>query len=159
MKLEAHTAELSSCLWNFDQITIGTGSLDGTARLWDLRCIEKSRSIVGHSDEVLDICFNYTGKLLATASADGMAKIWNLSEDNRLESTMCGHTKEISRIVFNPIGCRLLTASADHTARIWNVETGLCEQILDGHTDEVISCTFNYPGIRPHIFIVHSYHW
>lgn len=126
--------------------------MDGTARLWDLRSINEYRTIAGHSDEVLDICFNYTGKLLATASADGICKIWNVFGDIQLESTMCGHLKEISRVIFNPMGTRVLTASADHTARIWNTETGACEQILNGHTDEIISCAFNYPGLgqSPH---------
>lgn len=40
----------------------------------------------------------------------------------------------------------MLTASADKTARIWHTETGLCSQILSGHSDEVISCAFNYAG-------------
>lgn len=147
MKLAAHTAELSNCLWNFDEGTIATGSLDGTARLWDIRSADKCCIVAGHKDEVLDIAFNYTGKLLATASADKTCKIWSLSGDVSLASTLCGHTDEICRITFNPIGSRVLTASADNTARIWNTTSGACEQILDGHTDEVISCAFNYSGM------------
>ena len=39
-----------------------------------------------------------------------------------------------------------MTASRDKTARIWNVQTGECIKILDGHTDEIFSCCFNYDG-------------
>jgi WD domain, G-beta repeat len=30
--------------------------------------------------------------------------------------------------------------------RLWEVETGDCLQILEGHTDEIFSCAFNYEG-------------
>jgi dynein assembly factor with WDR repeat domains 1 len=48
--------------------------------------------------------------------------------------------------VFNPQGTRLLTASSDKTARLWDVESGKCIKVLEGHTDEVFSCSFNYEG-------------
>ena len=40
----------------------------------------------------------------------------------------------------------MLTASADKTARLWDPETGNCKQVLEGHTDEIFSCAFNYEG-------------
>jgi dynein assembly factor with WDR repeat domains 1 len=51
-----------------------------------------------------------------------------------------------SQISFNPQGTKILTASADKTARLWDPETGECKQILEGHTDEIFSCAFNYEG-------------
>ena len=45
-----------------------------------------------------------------------------------------------------PQGSRILTASSDKTARIWETETGDCLQVLEGHTDEIFSCAFNYDG-------------
>lgn len=151
--LNGHTAELSNCLWNFDQSIIATSSIDATARLWDIRGVRSCHVIDGHRDEVLDICFNYTGKLLATCSNDCTSKIWNVESDFSLISTLTGHTDEVSRIRFNPIGNLVLTASADKTARIWCTENGLCSQILSGHTDEVISCAFNYAGTHYYIII------
>lgn len=98
MRLEGHSAELSNCLWNFDQSIIATSSIDATARLWDIRGVKSCHVIDGHSDEVLDICFNYTGKLLATCSNDCTCKIWDVSNDFHLISTMSGHTDEVSRV-------------------------------------------------------------
>ena len=39
-----------------------------------------------------------------------------------------------------------MTASADKTARLWDPFTGEFKQILEGHTDEIFSCAFNYEG-------------
>ena len=76
--LEGHSAELSCGQFDFTGDYCLTGSIDRTARLWDVgsgQCIEEFR---GHNDEVLDACFNSTGNKLATASADGMARIYNV---------------------------------------------------------------------------------
>jgi len=40
----------------------------------------------------------------------------------------------------------VLTASIDKTARLWEPETGQCKQVLEGHTDEIFCCAFNYDG-------------
>ena len=50
------------------------------------------------------------------------------------------------QVCFNPQGTRVLTASSDKTARLWDPETGECKQVLEGHTDEIFSCAFNYEG-------------
>lgn len=107
MKLEGHTAELSNCLWNFDQTLIATSSIDSTARLWDLRQTNVCHVIDDHNDEVLDICFNYTGKLLATVSNDCTCKIWDVTNNFLLMSTMVGHTEEVSKVLFRSISCFL----------------------------------------------------
>ena len=52
----------------------------------------------------------------------------------------------IFQITFNPQGTSVLTGSSDKTARLWDPETGVCKQILEGHTDEIFSCAFNYEG-------------
>ncbi len=50
------------------------------------------------------------------------------------------------QITFNPQGSKLLTASADKTGKLWDPLTGICLQTLEGHTDEIFSCAFNYEG-------------
>lgn len=40
----------------------------------------------------------------------------------------------------------MLTASSDKTARLWDPETGAEKQVLEGHSDEIFSCAFNYEG-------------
>jgi dynein assembly factor with WDR repeat domains 1 len=42
----------------------------------------------------------------------------------------------------------VITASSDKTCKLWDVDTGACVQTLEGHTDEIFSCAFNYEGDR-----------
>lgn len=62
------------------------------------------------------------------------------------QTSTCYHHFSVLQISFNPQGNRLLTGSSDKTARIWDVQTGQCLQVLEGHTDEIFSCAFNYKG-------------
>ena len=84
---------------------------------------------------------------------------------------LAGHEGEISKVAFNPQGSRILTASrlrifkypvfvcvlmyvcmyvfvvvSDKSARVWETDSGDCLQVLEGHTDEIFSCAFNYDG-------------
>lgn len=56
---------------------------------------------------------------------------------------LLGHDGEISKVAFNPQGTKIITASSDKTCRIWNVDSGLCLQELEGHSDEIFSAAFN----------------
>lgn len=49
-------------------------------------------------------------------------------------------------MVFNPQGTKILTAGYDQVGRLWDSETGELLQQLEGHTDEIFSCSFNYEG-------------
>lgn len=105
-----------------------------------------------------------------SASADGTARVYSTRTGACL-STYVGHDGEISKVSFNPQGTSVITASSDKTCRIWDVpssqgtgawnggggageeasapgagEGGGCAQVLEGHTDEIFSCAFNYEG-------------
>lgn len=52
-----------------------SGSIDGTARLYDVRSGRCLSVKSNHTDEVLDVAFNTTGSSFVTASADGTARL------------------------------------------------------------------------------------
>lgn len=154
--IKSHHAELSNCIWNFSFDLIATSSLDGSAKIWDLRDLKRPLYTLKHRDEVLDVCFDYRNKV-ATCGSDCTAKVFN--PHGKLMMTLEGHTEEISKVCFSPNGNLLLTASADKTAKLWHangipssenenegVENGLCLQTLTGHENELFSCAFNYAG-------------
>uniref|UniRef100_A0A8D1K9R8 Dynein assembly factor with WD repeats 1 n=1 Tax=Sus scrofa TaxID=9823 RepID=A0A8D1K9R8_PIG len=147
--LIGHCAEISSALFNWDCSLILTGSMDKTCMLWDATNEKCVATLTCHDDEILDSCFDYTGKLIATASADGRKCIYyfiHLSIHPPIIHPSLHLSIHLSIISFNPQGNRLLTGSADKTARIWDAQTGQCLQVLEGHTDEIFSCAFNYKG-------------
>ncbi|CAM9437177.1 unnamed protein product, partial [Discosporangium mesarthrocarpum] len=123
-------------------------------KIWDVGSGQCIHTLRGHNDEILDVSFNATGSKLVTASADGTSRVFN-TINGACQAILMGHDGEISKapfafhisqVCFNPQGTRILTASSDKTARLWEVEVGDCLQVLEGHTDEIFSCAFNYEG-------------
>lgn len=52
--LYGHTAELTACHYDFSCRAIASSSLDGTAKLWDVRKTDSCcHTIAGHTDEVM----------------------------------------------------------------------------------------------------------
>ena len=51
-----------------------SGSIDTTARLWDVRSGRCLSVKTGHTDEVLDVAFDAAGANFVSASADGTAR-------------------------------------------------------------------------------------
>lgn len=51
-----------------------SGSIDASARLWEVRSGRCLSVKTGHTDEVLDVQFNTTGSSFLSASADGTAR-------------------------------------------------------------------------------------
>uniref|UniRef100_A0AAY5LBQ9 Dynein assembly factor with WDR repeat domains 1 n=1 Tax=Esox lucius TaxID=8010 RepID=A0AAY5LBQ9_ESOLU len=160
-----HTAEIVCLAFNPQSTLVATGSMDTTAKLWDVKTGEEVATLTGHSAEIISLSFNTVGDQLVTGSFDHTVSLWDVSSGRRVH-TLIGHRGEISsvqfnwdcsliitgsmdkscRICFNPQGSRILTASVDKTARLWDVQSGVCLQVLEGHTDEIFSSTFNYEG-------------
>jgi len=126
--------------------------------VWDISSGKCLHTLRGHNDEILDVTYNATGSHLVTASADGTSRVFN-SMSGVCQCILIGHEGEISKVAFSPEGARVLTASSDKTARLWDAQTGDCLQVrrpmimshmlaqtLEGHTDEIFSCAYNYGG-------------
>lgn len=152
-----------------------SGSIDRTAKIWDIGEGRVVQTLRGHNDEILDVVFSPAGNKLATASADGTARVYGTATGT-CQAICIGHDGEISKVrtiiyrmvllsfffhffflhiaqfrpylqvSFSPSGSRLLTASSDHTAVIWDSDSGDIIQRLEGHTDEIFSAGYNYEG-------------
>ena len=48
--------------------------------------------------------------------------------------------------MFSPQSTKMLTASDDSTCKLWDSFTGLDIETLRGHTNQIMSCEFNYSG-------------
>jgi WD40 repeat protein len=87
--LRGHAAAISSVTFSPDSHWLATGSLDDTARLWDLAGLLKpdpggdeptTESIVlsGHEDNVTSVAFSLDGRRLATSSLDATVRVWRM---------------------------------------------------------------------------------
>jgi hypothetical protein len=62
--------------WSPDGARLATGSLDGTAKVWDAAGGRELLTLKGHAGEVI-VSWSPDGARLATGSYDGTAKVWD----------------------------------------------------------------------------------
>ena len=56
---------------------LATGSMDQTAKLWDLEVGKEHSTLKGHEGEIISLNFNADGDKILTGSFDGTAIIWD----------------------------------------------------------------------------------
>ena len=140
-----HTAAVQCMAFSPDGRTLATGSLDETARLWDVNTAQPIHTLRGHTAGVTSVAFSPDGRTLATGS-DGeptTVRLWDVDTGIHIR-TLRGHTGTVNSMVFNPDGRTLATGSLDETVRLWDARTGVPLQTLT--RQEVASIAFSPDG-------------
>lgn len=57
---------------------IATGSMDNTAKLWDVETGKEKFTLMGHTAEIVSLNFNSTGDQIITGSFDHTVKVWDV---------------------------------------------------------------------------------
>ena len=98
-----------------------TGSLDQTARVWDVRTGEPLTPPIEHAVDVGDVdvfAFSPDGSRVVTAGQKATALIWDLETGQQLEHSIGGKR----HASFSPDGRHVVTGG--NVTRVWEVSTG-----------------------------------
>ena len=95
------------------------GSMDSTAKLWDVTRGVEVASLAGHTAEIVSLNFNTAGDRIITGSFDHTTKVWDTATGRCLH-TLAGHRGEISSTQFDFSGELCISGSIDRTCKIWN---------------------------------------
>jgi WD40 repeat protein len=136
-----------SAAWSPDGQTVATGSLDGSARIWDVESGALLNVIQAHAknEYIRRVAWSPNGELLATASNDNTARIWD-SASGELLHTLSGHTEDVASVAWSPDGEKIVTASLDATALVWKATDGALLFPLNGHEDQVWDAAWSPDG-------------
>jgi eukaryotic-like serine/threonine-protein kinase len=140
--LIGHRAEIRSISWSPDGKLLATGSMDGTARIWESSGGRERFALKGHMSQVTSVSWSPNGIFLATASWDGTAKVWS-AEDGQEQRTLEGHANRVWSVAWSPDGRCLATGSHTGTVRIWEAASGHERFVLKGHTSPVYSVAWS----------------
>jgi WD40 repeat protein len=72
----------------------GSGSDDGTARLWDTTTGQISAELSGHTGDVYPVQFSPDGSLLASGGVDRTIRVRDVAT-GRTRAMLAGHTDEV----------------------------------------------------------------
>jgi dynein assembly factor with WDR repeat domains 1 len=74
---------------------LATGSMDGTAKIWDVETGQEIYTLKGHKAEIVSLQFNSDGDAILTGSFDTTAKIWDVN-NGVCTQTLADHSSELS---------------------------------------------------------------
>ena len=96
-----------------------TGSIDTTARVWNLETpSHDSLPLSGHGGPLWSVAFSPDGTRWATASQDGTVRVGSADGESPVR-VLRGHTGAIRSVTFSPDGRYVVSGGFDGTARIW----------------------------------------
>src|ERR1017187_6200361 len=142
--LRGHTAGVIAAAFSPDGQLVATGSLDTTARVWDIT--GKLLAVLrGHPGTVGTVAFSPDSKRVVTTSGhaslapDNTARVWNATTGKELAvlsgrpaltigtaeelEVLRGHNGPVLAASFSPNGQYVVTAGYDGTVRVWDVAT------------------------------------
>ncbi len=98
----------------------GTGSDDGSARLYDLRadCQLNTFSYENVSCGITSVSFSISGRLLFAGYDNHECNVWDTFKAERV-GTLTGHENRVSCLGVSADGYSLCTGSWDSTLKIW----------------------------------------
>jgi len=146
------------CL-KFDQAGqyLYSGSMDKTAKIWDMSNGNCIATLMGHKGPVT--CIEISQEFIITGSDDGTIKVYS-TKNRSCKFTLHGHLVGITALLLivnntpsnsssNPnslpspsIG-KLASGSQDGTIRLWDLNTGICKGIFSGHTNSITTLLFD----------------
>lgn len=115
---------------------VATGSLDKTAKLWDITNGKQIKTFTGHKRGIWSTQFSPTDQVLATASGDATVKLWGLMDGTCLK-TLEGHDGSVLKLIFVAKGTQIISSGSDGLLKLWTVKTSECVQTMDKHEEKV----------------------
>lgn len=140
-----------------------TGSIDGTACLWEVASGKPVRIFRGHTrwnDSGKDLLGTWTisaagwvtsvaispdGNFLATGSFDKTARLWDLATGKQIR--VFPHSSQVHCVALSRDGKWLVTA-AGQTAHLWDLASAREIRTFRGHTKDILSLAVSNDGKR-----------
>lgn len=130
---DAHQGEITKAILDWDAARAVSSSIDGKAKVWDLRTGKCMITVSGSPDSrqvdlsqsqvaaITDVTLNLRGNLLATASEDGYVCLFSAQTGSLLQSALAHGGQSVTALRFNGSGSLLMSSGEDGKANIWSV--------------------------------------
>lgn len=131
---DGHGGKINDVAITHDGKWAFTASEDKTARLWNLeqgKCVR----VISHTAGVTSVAISDDGNFGLSGGnyENPCIYLWNLRSGEQLQ-VFKGHKGTISALTYLNTSNSFLSGCSDGSLRIWDANTGLCSDVLIGHT-------------------------
>jgi len=120
-QLKGHRSEIYLLAFSPDGTRLVSGSMDGTARIWNLLDYTTIAILKNHVGSVTCLCISSDGTLVATGSLDGRVHIWSIQNGKEL-SLLKRRRVAPSSMAFSPDGTLLLVNDRYAYTSLWKMD-------------------------------------
>jgi uncharacterized protein with WD repeat len=143
--LKGHSKFISSVVFSPDGKLLGSGSMDGTVRLWDPYSGVCVRTIPSPGPNVEHLAFSPDGSKLAIADISRKIILRDVAS-GLISKTLIAHIDEVMCVEYSPNGKLLASSGHEKVAYIWDIEKGKPIKQFWKHKDWVGPVAFSPDG-------------
>ncbi len=143
--INAHGGGVNSIEYSRDGMSILSGGMDRTAKLWDLEAASLLQTFSGHKNEIWSVSFSPDGLYVVTASQDKSARLWDALSGKLLQK-FTSHKKPVFASDYSTIDNSVLTGGDDGRVRLWSADSGRETSVFTGHKAGVTAVAFSTGG-------------
>lgn len=127
--LSGHDSEITAVAFSQDGNKLVSGSIDKTAKVWDLAQapFPELAQFAGHETPVRSVAFSADGSHVFSGGDDFLIRKWTVADAMEV-GTLAGHAASVTNLVL--AGDHLVSGGADHTVRIWQASQGQAVRTL-----------------------------
>jgi WD40 repeat protein/transcriptional regulator with XRE-family HTH domain len=124
---------------------LGSGSRDGTIRLWRIPSGQLLAILQGHNSPVRTLALSADGRLIASGSADGTIRLW-AGPQGPVLATLDAHTGGVRGVALTADGRLLASGGEDGTIRLREAPSGRVLSTLQAHSGGVRGVALSADG-------------
>jgi len=145
MTLTTHES-LTAVSYSPNRLSLASGGLDGTVRIWDMRTAEEITSLQQDKYPVHFIAFTLNSGSLIFKCLIGNFYIWNFSDVQASPQQLYDRDEIGWPYALSPDSSLLASAQGGHVIRLWKTTARQQLAVLSGHRGEVRAISFSADG-------------